>query len=1013
MGPSILPTRNPSTTTMAQNSTCATGEGPSSPTRTLTPAYTLLPGSHQQHRFPKLKGGGSRIFSCPPPPLPKLHSWFSSCLPLSLHVTRSIPKTTSSGPSSPTDIVTNCLIGFAYCSHPYCTTSTTYLSPSSGHQDPSVKIPTHQSSSCPPRSTSPSTSQVVVTVPASSNWASCSNNLTSSTTVSVEAIAPLSEVLPLTCPLYTASSIYTYSTGKHKCPDDFFPNCNVCGSCRHCCHTRLTQLLPTPQRCIPLHWVEPALQNGARSYPTNNILCSHPLTNTTGKYCCSSCVHPCTTCDSCCLCCQCPNPDNDLAETTVFLCDDLYLLAHTHKYTHQCIIWDFYKDRCRPCDIVPWGTWETHSETSTTSTHNNSSSTYVDDTMLSSDSDNGDDNASWESSDSGRYHPPLVLPYPSSDTLAIVFLWWQDHMWLIVNCIFYNDYKYHPLDIEHWLGIHGHSMDDPTHKGFLTQSTSRMQDLLDALYMDASACDPEYTICYGHVRELMTEFHFQLLRMHYLLTHLWPKKCPPDLDHDEPHCLPFSTPHTTPLTYTNVWPRKCSDYNHRVFKDPHTPNTDIFNFTTHPGDLRLSIQALHAPDITSAFIQPSIFEYLCTPAFRAKASGWYKDGEDSDSSLSPSTKGHAAAAPALAILYQLHDSSYREESTHSWSISSYSREDSDDDWSTFGGYDSDDIYRRQARGILGVQKHIPYTPPPTNVSPSFSSPTPHNTHNYTRDGELLLYARMISCERYNAQFQLNFNTPYLPSPPLRLHNHTYQPSLTPTVKYRGPRHYARCHIQLIPQPIAPYQSLLHINPLTRGVPLVPRLRRRLRIPTGTASLRGPSHTPILFSRLIPPSPFLKRVFLPSRHSLNMHPHKKLSSPPGHPRKHSLTCPLYYSLWFILILLTSHLLQHFCPRSLTTRVIATTITPYNIVPARNHSTTITIPFALNMHSLFPLLCPHIHTYRHVLLQRFLRPACRLAIASSSFVFFSLPPCYNPRRQSQWLRTLFEYVLYYPP
>jgi len=709
----------------------------------------------------------------------------------------------------------------------------------------------------------------------------------------------------------------------------------------------------------------------------------------------------------------------------------LYLLTHTHPNPHNCIIWLFYNGRCGLCDTVPWGTWETYGNTSaSTNTPIITCSTYSDD-PTSLDSDSGDDNASWESSNSGQYHPPLVLPYPSSDTLAIIHTWWQDHMWLIVNCIFYNDYKYHPLDIEHWLGIHGHSMTDPTDTDFLTQCTTRMQSLLDAFYMDASDCDPEYTICYGHVRELMTEFHFQLLRMHYLLTHPWPQTCPPDLSHNAPHCLPFSTPHTPSLTYTNIWPRKCSDYNGRVYKDLYSPNADIFNFTEHPNDLRLTIQSLHAPDITCASPKPSVFEYLCTPAFRA-AGERFESGDSDSSSLSPSAKADAAAAPALAILSQLYDPSYLDKSTHSWSISTYSRADSDDDWDSFGGSDSDDIYRRQARGILGVQKDISYTTSHTHVLSSLTSSTLHNTHYYTRDGELLLYARMISCERYHSQFQLMSSKPHCPSPTLQLHNHSYKPSLTPIVKYRGPRHYSRHHsgggyessttpaplfipprhYSSLSRPLFVIQSSPRLNRHTRGLTHARQHRRRLTLLPGTASPRDSSHTFLHFSRQIHPLPSLKRNFLPSRTTYTMRPHEKLSSHPPHLRKHSLTYP-FYSLWLILILLTSHLFQPFCYRSLSTRMIATHSILYNIVPTRNHSTPVPLPFVLYMHSLPHLVCTHFHTYKHVSLLSFL-PACPpLATVSSSLALFSLPPCYNPRRQSQWLRSLFEYVLYYPP
>jgi hypothetical protein len=278
---------------MAQNNTDANGEGPSSPTRTPTPTFTSLLTS-SQHRFPTLTGGGSRTPSCLPPPLPKLYSWLPRSS-LSLYAYRPTQKNKSSGPSPSSDIAT-CLIGFSYCSHPYCTSSTNPAGDSSrrsGHP-PSVSIIPPQQ----PRSLQHSTllsSQDVVAAPASSRWANCSNN---PSTAPELAITPPSPV-PSPCPPYIASSIYTYSTGKHKCPDEFFPNCTICGSCRHCCHSRLTQLHPTPQRCIPLQWVEPVLLNGARGYPTNNILCSHPLTNTSGKYCCSGCVHPCTVCDSC------------------------------------------------------------------------------------------------------------------------------------------------------------------------------------------------------------------------------------------------------------------------------------------------------------------------------------------------------------------------------------------------------------------------------------------------------------------------------------------------------------------------------------------------------------------------------------------------------------------------------------------------------------------------------------------------------------------------------------------
>jgi hypothetical protein len=315
------------------------------------------------------------------------------------------------------------------------------------------------------------------------------------------------------------------------------------------------------------------------------------------------------------------------------------------------------------------------------------------------------------------------------------------------------------------------------------------------------------------------------------------------------------------------------------------------------------------------------------------------------------------------------------------------------------------------------------------VLPSLTSSTLHNTHDYTRDGELLLYARMISCERYHTQFQLISSKPHCPSSPLQLHNHSYQPTLTPTVKYRGPRHYSRHHSGggyksstisapiLTPQPIAPSRPLFviqpspHLNLLTRGYTLASQHRRRLRLPPGTASPSGLPHIPLRFSRQIHPSSPLKRTFLPTRTTFIMRPHEKLSSHPTHPRKHSFTYPLYCALLFILILLMSQLSQLLCFSSLSTRLFATPILPYNIVPARNHITTVPIPFVLYTHSLLPLVCSHTHEYRHVSLPRFLL-FCPRAIASSTLALFSLP-CYNPRRQSQWLRTLFEYVLYYPP
>ena len=95
--------------------------------------------------------------------------------------------------------------------------------------------------------------------------------------------------------------------------------------------------------------------------------------------------------------------------------------------------------------------------------------------------------------------------------------------------------------------------------------------------MDASSCDPEYTICYGHVRELMTQFHFQIL--HYLLTHLWPQQC-----------LPFSNPHTTPLAYTNVWPRTLRLQPSRIQRSTHSQHghRQLYNSPWRPSPVNSS-----------------------------------------------------------------------------------------------------------------------------------------------------------------------------------------------------------------------------------------------------------------------------------------------------------------------------------------------------------------------------------------------------------------------------------------
>ena len=181
----------------------------------------------------------------------------------------------------------------------------------------------------------------------------------------------------------------------------------------------------------------------------------------------------------------------------------------------------------------------------------------------------------------------LLLPYPSSGTPGIISSWWQDHQFLIVDSIFFHGYKFHPLDIEHWLGLQVDHKRGPPDTTYPQLCKDRVAGLSDYLYVPDYSDDyddeevPSRGCVYSkYVITLLNELLGQLLGMHKLRVAHWPSPCSFKVNSPpcSTHCLPFSAPHAPPPTYIDIHDH-CKSYNEAWYKTHYSSPDDWYDTT--------------------------------------------------------------------------------------------------------------------------------------------------------------------------------------------------------------------------------------------------------------------------------------------------------------------------------------------------------------------------------------------------------------------------------------------------
>ena len=137
-----------------------------------------------------------------------------------------------------------------------------------------------------------------------------------------------------------------------------------------------------------------------------------------------------------------------------------------------------------------------------------------------------------------------VLNCPSSCDTPTVLAWWLDNLEFVVNKIFFEGWRYHPLDIEYWLGLRSPSIEIIV-DDYFDRCGPRIEEIRAAII-------PSNFHSYGRLGDaFLCIAHAFLLELSHYLQEIC--QCRTDgipltncIVMSMAHCLPITHPHTAP-----------------------------------------------------------------------------------------------------------------------------------------------------------------------------------------------------------------------------------------------------------------------------------------------------------------------------------------------------------------------------------------------------------------------------------------------------------------------------------